>query len=59
MRVSNDALKLLRALAGNDAIKSNILKNDGAKLIDEIINMHKVKCMCNNIVHFRISRYAK
>lgn len=41
IRVSKDALKLLRALAGNDAVKNNILKGDGAKLLDEIINIHK------------------
>lgn len=42
IRVSRESLKLMRALAGNDAVKNNILKDGIAKLIDEIINIHKV-----------------
>lgn len=42
IRVSRESLKLMRALAGNDAVKNNILKDGLAKLIDEIINIHKV-----------------
>lgn len=41
-------MKLLRALAGNDAVKSNILKNDAPKLIDDIINLHNVSGRLNN-----------
>lgn len=33
----------MRALAGDDSVKSNIVKDGGAQLIDEIINIHKVK----------------
>lgn len=35
-------MKLLRALAGNDAVKNNILKNEAPKVLDDIINIHKV-----------------
>lgn len=62
MRVSKDALKLLRALAGDDTVKSNILKNDGARLIDEIINIHKVKWYAYNNIEieiFQVFEYAK
>ncbi|XP_055315485.1 armadillo repeat-containing protein 6 homolog [Sitodiplosis mosellana] len=41
IRVSKEALKLMRALAGNDAVKNNILKDGMSKLLDEIINIHK------------------
>lgn len=47
IRVSKEALKLLRALAGNDGTKKNILKDDAAKLIDDIINVHKVSSFCS------------
>lgn len=43
IRVSQESLKLFRALAGNDAVKKNILKDDAAKLINEIIDIHKVR----------------
>lgn len=49
IRVSKESLKLLRALAGNDAVKMNILKNGIAQLINEIINIHKV-CMMSLFV---------
>lgn len=42
IRVSKESLKLLRALAGDDSVKNNIMKDDTPKLIDEIINIHKV-----------------
>lgn len=41
-RLIREALKLLRALAGNDAVKSIILKNGAAQQIDDLINLHKV-----------------
>ncbi|XP_031617946.1 armadillo repeat-containing protein 6 homolog [Contarinia nasturtii] len=41
IRVSKETLKVLRALVGNDAVKNNILKDGLAKIIDEIINIHK------------------
>lgn len=44
IRVSKESLKLLRALAGDDSVKNKILKDRGALLLDEIINIHKVKC---------------
>lgn len=41
-RLIREALKLLRALAGNDAVKNIILKNGAAQQIDDLINLHKV-----------------
>lgn len=37
-----EALKLLRALAGHDTVKNNILKNGAAQQIDDLINLHNV-----------------
>lgn len=41
-RLVREALKLLRALAGHDTVKNNILKNGAAQQIDDLINLHKV-----------------
>lgn len=41
-RLIREALKLLRALAGNDVVKNHILKNGAAQQIDDLINLHKV-----------------
>lgn len=45
LRTQNNAMKLLRALTGDDGVKNNILHSDGhnfPRLLDEIINSHKV-----------------
>lgn len=45
LRTQNNAMKLLRALTGDDGVKNDILSGDGhnfAKLLDVIINLHKV-----------------
>lgn len=42
MRFVRESLKLIRALAGNDTVKQNILKDDAARLIVDVVNLHKV-----------------
>lgn len=42
MRFVRESLKLIRALAGNDAVKQNILKDGAARLIVDLIDLHKV-----------------
>lgn len=41
-KLVREALKLLRALAGNDTVKINILKDGAAKQINDLINLHRV-----------------
>lgn len=50
-RLVRDALKLLRALAGHDSVKNNILKNGAAKQIDDLINLHKVSHTRTHTLH--------
>lgn len=41
MRIAREALKLIRALAGHDTVKANILKDGAAKPIAASLNTHK------------------
>lgn len=41
MKILRESCKLLKALAGNDAVKSNIIKNGAAPLIESALNRHK------------------
>lgn len=39
--MAREAFKLIRALAGNDTVKANILKDGAAKLLAASLNTHK------------------
>lgn len=55
IRLTREALKLLRALAGNDTVKANIIKEGAADLINCVLNLHKVfikLIKCISIVFF-------
>lgn len=41
VRLAREAFKLIRALAGNDAVKANILKDGAAKFLAASLNTHK------------------
>lgn len=41
MRLAREAFKLIKALAGNDAVKANTLKDGAAELIVSVLNTHK------------------
>lgn len=43
MRLNREALKLLRALAGNDTVKNRIVQEGGATLLKELLQIHIVR----------------
>ena len=42
MKLARESFKLLRALAGNDKVKSSIIQHDAAPIINDVLNKHKV-----------------
>lgn len=47
VKVIRESLKLLKALAGNDKVKIQIIQNGAATVIEAALNKFKVCTICN------------